>query len=230
VFSGTVDRAWLDQAIKDNNQADAAAAKPDILAIAMQYTANAPVIKDADGKQIAGDASYGPLKTDGKRQEGSDFNDYLGISHAYAGSVDKPELSQVGSLDCSGFQRMVWGYRGGLPLEGSQLDPTGSAIPRRAYQIAYGAPGIVIAPDTGQQITNLNQLQVGDLVFHDASTNDGTQIDHLGIFLGMDSEGHYRFISSRKTANGPTMGDVGGRSILDGNGLYAASSRAIRRF
>jgi hypothetical protein len=223
-FSGEVDQAWLG-AMRDQNTKQST---PDILQTAMQYIAGAPPIKDASGLVIAGDASYGPLLANGKRQEGSDYNDYLGVAHTYGPLVDKPEAGQKGSLDCSGFQRMVWGYRNGLPL-GIDPTPNNAAIPRRSFQILDSAPGIVLAPNTGQQITDFNVLQPGDLVFHDASSNDGTQIDHLGIYLGIDSGGHRRFISSRKTADGPTMGDVGGRSILDGSGLYAKTFRAIRR-
>jgi hypothetical protein len=49
------------------------------------------------------------------------------------------------------------------------------------------------------------------------------------MYLGIDSGGHHRFISSRKTANGPTLGDTGGRSILDGTGFYAVAFRSARR-
>jgi hypothetical protein len=49
------------------------------------------------------------------------------------------------------------------------------------------------------------------------------------MYLGRDSREHYRFISSRKRANGPTMGDLGGKSILDGTNLYARTFRAVRR-
>ena len=66
------------------------------------------------GLQLAGDASYGPLK-DGEREEGPDFNDYLGIEWVYPEQVDKPEKRQRHCLDCSGFIRMVWGYRRHLP-------------------------------------------------------------------------------------------------------------------
>jgi hypothetical protein len=66
-------------------------------------------------------------------------------------------------------------------------------------------------------------------VFSDASTDDGTAIDHVGLYLGKDSAGNYRFISSRKTVNGPTMGDVGGKSVLNGTGLYAKTFVAARR-
>jgi cell wall-associated NlpC family hydrolase len=72
-------------------------------------------------------------------------------------------------------------------------------------------------------------LSPGDLVFFDAATNDGTQIDHVGMYLGTDEGGNYRFVSSRKSINGPTMGDYSGKSILNGSGLYATSFRAARR-
>jgi hypothetical protein len=46
------------------------------------------------------------------------------------------------------------------------------------------------------------------------------------MYLGRNSEDHHRFISSRKQANDPTMGDVGGKSILDGNRYDAKAFRA----
>ena len=118
------------------------------------------------------------------------------------------------------------GYRGGLPLT---LDPNVSAIPRRAHQILDSAPGVVIIPNRNTQVTDFARLAPGDLVFFDAATDDGTQIDHVGIYLGRDAGNRYRFLSSRKTANGPTLGDVGGASVLDGSGLYARAVRAARR-
>jgi cell wall-associated NlpC family hydrolase len=72
-------------------------------------------------------------------------------------------------------------------------------------------------------------LQAGDLVFFDADPIDGPAIDHVGMFIGVDSVGNRRFISSRKGANGPTLGDVRGASVLDGPGLYAKSFRSARR-
>jgi len=222
-FDGTVDQAWLQAAVADNNSPS----KPDLIAIAMQYITGAPTIKDDTGRIIAGSASYGPTMPDGEREEGSDFNDYLGISYTYGTEVDKPEARQLGSLDCSGFQRMIWGYRSGIPLE---LRPTGTAIPRQAYQMYDSLPGIVVIPNIGKQVNDFSRLQVGDLVFHDASDDDGTKIDHVGVYLGLDSNGDRRFISSRKKANGPTFGDLGGRSVLNGRGSYAETFRAVRRF
>jgi imidazolonepropionase-like amidohydrolase len=42
-------------------------------------------------------------------------------------------------------------------------------------------------------------------------------------------DSHGRFLSIRKGANGSTLADVRGKSILDGNGLFARSFRAVRR-
>ena len=217
-FGGQVDEGWLIRELGDTS--------PDVLQLGMQYVEKAPAVYDQTGLKIAGDADYGPPQADGTRQEGSDFSDYLGIPWSYGGTVDRPEPAQVNSLDCSGLMRMVFGYRSGLPLT---LSPNGSAIPRRAYQILDFAPGIVTIPNTGRQVTSFSRLAAGDLVFFDAATDDGTQIDHVGLYLGRDTAGHQRFLSSRKGINGPTLGDYDGKSILDGSGLYATAFRAARR-
>ena len=72
-------------------------------------------------------------------------------------------------------------------------------------------------------------LAPGDVVSFDASSDDGSDIDHTGIYLGVDQAGHARFVSSRKSADGPTMGDLRGRSTLDGTGYYATAFRTARR-
>src|SRR5262245_29589683 len=229
-FDGNVDTIWLTHALEATKQA-----VPDLLAIAMQYTAGAPAIFD-DDLQIAGDASYGPLK-DGMRWEGSDFNDYLGIEWVYPEKVDKPEKRQLRCLDCSGFIRMVWGYRHSLQGYGYEdraplclkPQPSHSAIPRRAFEICAAATGVTIVPNTNVQVKDFSPLGIGDLVFFDADDSDGTRIDHVGMYLGRDGGKRYRFISSRKGANGPTLGDTNGKSVLDGTGLYARSFRAVRR-
>jgi cell wall-associated NlpC family hydrolase len=218
-FTGTVDTTWLILALADRT--------PDMLEVASQYTTGASSRFDSSGQQFAGDADYGPLQADGTRSAGSDFNDYLGISWTYPGVSDKPELDEVRSLDCSGLVRMVFGYRLGLPLTLSA--DGGNSLPRRASDIASSAPGVIIIANTGVRPSSRSQLQPGDLVFFDASAADGTQLDHVGIFLGRDAYGHDRILSSRKTANGPTLGDVGGASILDGIGLYALGFRTARR-
>ncbi|MCV2490902.1 C40 family peptidase [Geodermatophilus sp. YIM 151500] len=217
-FAGTVDHGWLTARLHDTDD--------DVLEVARQYLTGAPDRTDASGSRIAGDASYGPLRTDGTREEGSDFNDYLGVPWSYATGGDRPEVHQQGALDCSGYVRAVFGHRGGVPLT---LEPDGAALPRRAVQMNASAPGVVVVRDTGTRPVGLAALQPGDLVFFDASTDDGTLVDHVGILLGTDSTGAPRFLSSRKGADGPTMGDVRGRSILSGNGLYASSFRSARR-
>jgi hypothetical protein len=116
--------AWLDAALADTG--------PDLLAIGMQYVAGAPSVYNATGLRVAGNASYGPLQADGTRKEGSDFNDYLGVAWAYGASTDQPEADERGSLACSGFTRMVFGYRGGVPLI---LTPNGAALPRHATHV-----------------------------------------------------------------------------------------------
>jgi len=218
-FDGTIDLAWLAKARADTT--------PDVIAISLQYIEGAKTITSGT-LQVAGDASYGPL-VNGVRQEGSDFNDYLGITWTYPdGQRDSNEAAQLHSIDCSGFMRMVWGYRAGVPLTGRD-DGAGRALPRRAVQIAATGPGVLTLANDGTASDHLDDLYVGDLVFFDASTDDGTAIDHIGMYIGLDVDGHPRFISSRKTINGPTFGDYGGASRLDGTALYARTFRAARR-
>jgi cell wall-associated NlpC family hydrolase len=217
-FTGTVDYGWLTVRAGD--------ASDDVLELARQYVTGAPERRDATGLRIAGDASYGPLQADGTRAEGSDFNDYLGVPWSYGATVDQPEADQFGALDCSGYVRAVFGHRAGVPMT---LQPDGTRLPRRAVQMSDSAPGVVVIPNAGTRPASLTALLPGDLVFFDASIDDGTLVDHVGIYLGLDSAGAPRFVSSRKGADGPTMGDVRGRSTLSGSGLYATSFRAARR-
>jgi cell wall-associated NlpC family hydrolase len=202
----------------------------------MQYIRGAPAVLK-DGLQIAGDARYGPL-IEGERQEGSDFNDYIGESWTYPEedpSIDKPEPKQFRCLDCSGFVRMVWGHREHKPNKTATiplcLRPRAdkSAIPRRAVEICASAPGLIVVRDSGSQILDFSKIRVGDLVFFDAESDDGPKIDHVGIYLGKDTQDHHRFISSRKAANGPMFRDFKGKSILDGKGDYARAFRSVRR-
>lgn len=218
-FAGSVDTAWLTARRSDPS--------PDLLAVAFQYGVGAATLTDGGGSRYAGDASYGPLQPDGTRAEGSDFNDYLGIAWTYGTTADAPETDQIGALDCSGFVRMTFGYRSGIPL--SLATDGGASLPRRAAWMDAASPGIITIANSGAVPTSRSILQAGDLVFFDASTDDGTAIDHVGIYLGRDGAGHDRFLSSRKTADGPTMGDLGGKSILDGTGYYATAFRSARR-
>jgi cell wall-associated NlpC family hydrolase len=226
-----VDERWLRLALAANQ-----AETPDALALAMQYVKGAPAVLEGD-LQVAGDASYGPLDSEGHRIEGSDFSDYLGLIWLYPTEKrDPPEPLQFRCLDCSGYMRMVWGYRHHLPGGGyldtlpMSRDPReGSTLPRRAVQMFADAPGLVLVPDTGAQVTDLGALDIGDLVFFDSEGDDGTAIDHVGMYLGVDADGRNRFISSRKKADGPTLGDVGGASLLDGTGFFARAFRGVRR-
>lgn len=223
-FSG-----WFEAALADNS--------PDVLAIAMEYVYSAKSQKNAEGLQIAGDAAFGPLSDidpDG-RAENSDFYDYLGVPWTFPDGVrETPSPDRLRSLDCSGYLRMVYGYRLGYPLLGSNAG--GAGLPRRANALATVGPGVQLMPNTGKPVRDLGLLQPGDLLFFQGVPeidSDGpatnTHIEHAGIYLGVDDRGHHRFVSSRTTANGPTMGDAGGESILDGTGHFATKLRTARR-
>jgi cell wall-associated NlpC family hydrolase len=120
---------------------------------------------------------------------------------------------------------MVFGYRGGIPLI---LTPNGVALPRRAIQQHTGGPGTLVI-DSTVQVADFARLQAGDLVCIDTDADDGSQADHVGVYLGPDAGGHHRFHSSRKSADGPTLGDIRGKSPLDSTDLYARSFHAARR-
>lgn len=219
VYDGNVDRAWLDKMVEENKKQSS----PDIIATAMQYIAGAKTEKNDKGQVIAGDAGYGPTLPNGDRESGADFNDYIGIPYDYRGTVDQPEARFAGYLDNTGFLRMVWGYRAGLPISEAG-DKT--AIPRSAAQMLVNASGVLITSSPKQQITDFSRLQVGDIVLN----GDDGRISEAGIYLGPDSESNHRFISSRQAPNGPTFGDIGGKPILNGNGSFARSFHGIHRF
>jgi hypothetical protein len=213
---------WLDRALADRS--------PDVLAIAMQYTYGHQPKKNKEGLQIAGDAAFGPLSDtdpDG-RAELSDFYDYLGVSWDFPdGKHEDPAPDHFLALDCSGFLRMVYGYRLGFPLWGT--NNAGPGLPRRATAMASTGPGVQLMPNTGERARDLDRLLPGDLLFFNAGPIGGKHIEHSGMYLGVDDRGHHRFISSRSGANGPTMGDLGGESILDGTGHWAHGLRTARR-
>jgi cell wall-associated NlpC family hydrolase len=131
---------------------------------------------------------------------------------------------------------MVWGYRHHLPNAGypdtiplSRRPQSNTTLPRRSFELYEDATGIILIENAGTQATELDLLDVGDLVFFDVESDDGARLDHVGMYLGTDASGARRFISSRETADGPTLADVGGRSILNGTGTYARRFRAARR-
>ncbi|WP_052594237.1 NlpC/P60 family protein [Luteipulveratus mongoliensis] len=197
----------------------------DILTLAMQYVDGAPNITDADGTRYAGDAAYGPIVA-GEHLEGSDIQDYLGVPWTFDDGVTRmPRTDRYGMVDCSGFVRLLLGLRFGFPLLSGYV--AGPGLPRRAQDLAARGPGTMVIPDTGVRPTNLAALRPGDLLFF--STEGDGIINHVAFYLGIDSAGRRRFFSSRKTFEGPTMGDVGGVSVLDGNGYYAVGLRSARR-
>jgi cell wall-associated NlpC family hydrolase len=212
---------WLTKELADTS--------PDVFGVATQYLVGAPPIVNSAGLRIAGDASFGPLSTtdpDG-REERSDFYDYLGVSWTFPDGKVSPQPDRYGDVDCSGFLRLVYGYRMGYPLR--LRNEPGDGLPRRAYAIAAFGPGVLVIPNRGVPAHDFDRLQPGDLVFFRTATGPGDETDHSGIFLGVDDEGHYRFISSRSKADGPTFGDFGGAATLDGDGYWSVRFRTARR-
>jgi cell wall-associated NlpC family hydrolase len=211
---------WFDAARQDKG--------PDVFAVAMQYADGAPDVKNSDGLTISGDAIFGPVEPAGyARLEQSDFLDYLGISYTFPDAGRKnAKPDHWGALDCSGFVRTVYGYRLGYPLLGT--NNAGPGLPRRAWAIAENGPGVALIPNKQVRATAYDALQPGDLLFFEV---EGTadELDHVGIYLGIDSSGHHRFMSSRERANGPTFGDLGGTSLIDDGGMYSKGWRAARR-
>jgi cell wall-associated NlpC family hydrolase len=210
-----------------------ASTEPDILDTAFQYGDGAPAMRKK-GLRYAGDAQFGPIVPGESEQsfhfhdEKSDFYDYLGIPWTFSdGTHASPEQARLGDVDCSGFMRLVWGYRSGFPLHNTNT--AGVGLPRRAFAIASYAPGVVLVPDTQARPTDISLLQPGDLVFFAINIGKPIAIDHCGLYIGLDDAGHPRFLSSRSQANGPTMGDLAGRATLDGDGFYAAGLRVARR-
>ena len=212
---------------------------PDILATAFDYIAGAPVRTTAAGVKYSGAARYTPDTADDakraaqgrpKPRTGSDFYDYLGIPWTFPDAVTRrPEKDRARSVDSSGYVRLVYGYRSGLPLN-SRDNAVGTGLQRTPDAIARGRLGLPVIPLTDRRPAVIQQLQPGDLVFFKTRELPGGRIGHIGIYLGLDTADHPRFISSRKNAGGPTMGDKGGTSRLDGDGYYAQGLRGARRF
>ncbi|WP_425828385.1 C40 family peptidase [Streptomyces fractus] len=206
----------------------------DIFAYAFQYVQGAPVKKDDEGLQYAGDAFFGPFKKDGvDRLEQNDFYDYLGIPYTFRdGTTLRPHADRLRSLDCSGFMRMIWGYRARFPL--AATNKVGDGLPRTADGMARSKVGVDIIKLQGPspwytRPTNIDVLQPGDLLFFKMDHRTANHLDHVALYLGLDTNGHRVFVSSRKEVNGPTMGDQGGTSRVDGNGFYAGLFRSAKR-
>ncbi|MBP2326907.1 cell wall-associated NlpC family hydrolase [Kibdelosporangium banguiense] len=176
-------RPWLDMTVADRSD--------DVLAVATQYLDGAPAVEDkVDDKPVRyrGDASFGP----------ADFYDYLGVSWSFpGGATENPAPDRYGALDAAGFVRLVYGYRLGYPLRDGAGQ--GIGLPRDPAAMATLDAGVLIRTAPGRLA-----LQPGDLLFFD-TTRSG--VDNVGLFLGLDQAGRPRVVSSRKQAQGPSLGD-----------------------
>jgi cell wall-associated NlpC family hydrolase len=223
--AGEENAPWLRPWLEEN----LGRTEPDVLAMATEYLDGAPEGRDPEGVRIRGDARYGPpVPESAAPRENSDFVDYLGISWRFPdGAVRRADPERYGAVDCSGFIRLVYGYRAGYPLRAD--NERGPGLPRRARAMVEVGPGVLLLPDTGSPPSNLGILQPGDLLFFDLDRAPDRRIDHSAIYLGRDLAGQHRFVSSRVRADGPTLGDLGGTSLLDGGGHYARSFRVAKR-
>lgn len=201
----------------------------DVLAAAMQYLPGASDLRDEQGVRYTGDAGFGYVHSRDER-DGADFYDYLEIPWRFpdAGSV-KPSVRWARDLDCSGYIRLVYGYRFGIPLLNQTATTTVDGLPRTAANMATYARSVVIAaaPRPGRPPTDLSTMQPGDLVFF-ALHDDPALITHSGIYIGDDADGGMRFASSRGTVDGPTIGDVRGDGVLD-SGYFGERLRRVIR-
>ncbi|NEA53590.1 hypothetical protein G3I60_05315 [Streptomyces sp. SID13666] len=229
-YSGT----WT-SALADQVRQWAVDTSPDVIGYAMMFAFQGSTVTDPalSGKRIFGEAQYGPLAADGSRIEFSDWNDFSGMGWTYPNGEVRTfphgSVTTSGGIDCSGFLRSVWRHMG-IPLT-FDLNFDGLNLPRRTRDIGPYGPGVIVQQATGTA-PSLTGLQIGDTVLFDADATEPIegQIDHNGIYLGVDSNGNNRFISSRKTVSGPTFADLGGPSIINGTGTFAARLRIIRRF
>jgi hypothetical protein len=217
--------------------------KPDVLSMALQYRAGEKPLMDDKGVRYAGAATYGKVGKEEEAKEaneaneadragkatrpGSDFYQYLGLAWTFPdGHIVHPDKQRYGTVGPSGFIRLVYGYRAGYPL--LRRDEKGPGLPRTANGMATLGPGVPVFRGNNAQ-TALSKLQPGDLVFFATGNRQDHRLCQVGIYLGLDSDGHPRFISSRASAGGPTFGDHGGTARLDGKGLYAKGLRAAKR-
>lgn len=230
-FDGT----WT-SALEQTIRGWAGSPSPDVLAHAATFLAGASAVTTAaapaTGKQVMGEAGYGYLDPQGYRYEGADFHEYMNLGWTFPdGTYTGPSSKQVGNLDCSGYTRMVYGYHMGIPLAAGE-DTSKTRIPRKSRHMVDYSPGTRIDQTDGTNPPAAQQLQPGDLLLFNADSGDDVvtvTVDHVGIYLGLDTAGKRRFLSSRKTNNGPTMSDLGGASLLDGTGTYAKKLHTVHR-
>lgn len=200
----------------------------DVLGCALDYITDAPA-RITDNIRVAGDAKFGYINEDSTR-DGADFYDYLEIPWTWPdGTQSRPAAKWRRSLDCSGYLRLVYGYRMGMTLHRGNARVT-EGLPRTAYAIAERAPSTLIAEaaEPDQAPRDLSKVAAGDLVFFALHAEDPGLITHSGIVLGPDTDGDLRFVSSRQTIDGPTFGDVAGAGVLN-VGFFAERLRKIIR-
>lgn len=235
VLSRPFDGTWTDE-VERSIRGWAGSTAPDTLAYAAMFLGGAPAVTagagPAQGTQVLGEAGYGYLNPQGYRYEGADFHEYMNIGWTFDdGAYTGPSSKQVGNLDCSGYTRMVYGYHMGVPLAAGE-DISRLRIPRKSRHMADYSPGVRVDRTDGINPPAAALLQPGDLVLFNADSGDDSPtatVDHVGIYLGEDAAGKRRFLSSRKTVNGPTMADLGGASLLDGTGTYARTLHTVHR-
>ncbi|MEV2189080.1 NlpC/P60 family protein [Streptomyces sp. NPDC047970] len=227
-FEGT----WT-SAVEQRVRAWAGDTSPDALAYSSMYRPFAPAVTDPalGGAQVLGASGYSAPDDAGLREVGADFHEYMGLPWTFPSGESVtavPDPKWKGNLDCSGFVRMVYGHHLGVPL-GIAADAERRYLPRTSQRQAASSPGVVVAR-ADDAPPPLDGLRVGDVLFWN-DPDDGA-VSHTGIYLGVDQHGRKRFVSSRKTPDGPTMADLGGRSVIDGTAsdLYTDKLRVIRRF
>lgn len=241
-FDGT----WT-PALEQRIRAWAGDTSPDALAYASMYRPFAPAVTDPalQGATVVGESEYSKPDAAGLRYIGADFHEYMGLDWTFTASGESKVADPAfkGCLDCSGFVRMVYGHHLGIPMV-AYKNFDGRNLPRTSRHQSASGPGVVVAKGTSAA-PSLTGLRIGDVVYFDATVSDPADpetdegvIDHTGIYVGQDQHGGLRFVSSRKTPNGPTLADLGGKSILNGRkstaeqkgDLYTDSLRVIRRF
>ncbi|MFD3534047.1 NlpC/P60 family protein [Streptomyces sp. NPDC058664] len=235
VLDQPFDGTWT-PALETQIRAWAGSTAPDVLAFAAMFLPGAPAVTagagTAAGRQVLGEAGYGYLDPQGNRYEGADFHEYMNTGWTFPdGTYTGPSSKQVGNLDCSGYTRMVFGYHHKVPLAAG-ADTSGTRLPRKSRDMVDHAPGARIDQTAGGAAPAAALLQPGDLLLFNADSGDDgptVTVDHVGIYLGQDTNGKRRFLSSRKTGNGPTMSDLAGSSTLDGTGTYATKLHTVHR-
>ncbi|WP_217213669.1 NlpC/P60 family protein [Streptomyces sp. AC550_RSS872] len=227
-FDGT----WT-AAVEQRIRAWAGDTSPDALTYSSMYRPYAPAVTYPahQNAQVLGESGYSKPLPSGLREVGADFHEYMGLTWAFDSGenvTQAPDPKWLKNLDCSGFVRMVYGYHLGVPMSLAEDSVERRYLPRRSEWQAASSPGIVVAQATDAP-PSLDTLRIGDVLFWN-DPDDGA-VSHTGIYMGLDQHGKRRFVSSRKTPNGPTMADLGGKSIIDGTAsdLYTDKLRVIRR-